>query len=62
MTIKLNYEMPSTHVFDKDNTNYSLHQSEFIANNLNDIQEDLRVAHINFQKLFPNESSTWAYS
>ncbi len=62
MEIKLNYEMPATHSFDRSAGNYSLHQSEFIANNLNDIWEDLRVAHNNFQKLFPQESSTWAYS
>jgi hypothetical protein len=62
MEIKLNYEMPATHSFDKGGSNYSLHQSEFIANNLNDIWEDLRVAHNNFQRLFPQESSTWSYS
>ena len=60
--IKLNYQMPRTHVFDISSDNYSVYQSDFIVNNLDNIQEDLRVAHNNFKKLFPEESSTWSYT
>lgn len=41
---------------------YFLHQSEYIVNNQNNIFEDLRVAHANFERLFPHEDSTWAYA
>ena len=60
--IKLNYQVPTGYNFDKSQDGYTLHQCDYIADNLLDIFEDLRVAHNNFKKLFPNEDSTWAYS
>jgi hypothetical protein len=60
--IKLNYQVPTEYNFDKGQDGYTLHQCDYIADNLLDIFEDLRVAHNNFKKLFPNEDSTWAYS
>ena len=60
--IKLNYQVPKEYSFDKGANNYITHKCDFIADNLTDIFEDLRVAHENFKRLFPNEDSTWAYS
>jgi hypothetical protein len=60
--IKLNYQVPAGYEFDNGDKDYTLYQSDFIATNLTDIFEDLRIAHENFKKLFPNEDSTWAYS
>jgi len=59
--IKLNYQVPTGYNFDKGQ-DYTLHQCDYIADNLPDIFEDLRVAHNNFKQLFPNEDSTWSYS
>ncbi len=60
--IKLNYQMPQGHRFNSDANQYIVRQCDFIADNLTDIFEDLRVAHENFKRLFPNEDSTWSYS
>jgi len=60
--IKLNYQMPQRHRFNNDADQYIVRQCDFIADNLTDIFEDLRVAHENFKRLFPNEDSTWSYS
>ncbi len=60
--IKLNYQMPQGHRFNSDADQYIVRQCNFIADNLTDIFEDLRVAHENFKRLFPNEDSTWSYS
>lgn len=42
-------------------TGYTLHQSEFIVNNMDDIFEDLKISHRLFEKMFPNKDSTWTY-
>ena len=60
--INLNYRVPTGYEFDKGQGDYILHQCDYIADNLPDIFEDLRIAHNNFKKLFPNEDSTWSYS
>lgn len=54
--------MPQRHRFNNDADQYIVRQCDFIADNLTDIFEDLRVAHENFKRLFPNEDSTWSYS
>lgn len=61
MDIKLNYTVPENHKFDNGSTGYNIYQSNFILENINDIFEDLKIAHNNFKKLFPSESSTWSY-
>lgn len=42
-------------------TNYTLYQSEFIANNQDIIFEDINRAHNLFRQMFPNQDSTWTY-
>jgi hypothetical protein len=43
-------------------TDYTLHQSDFIAANYQDILIDIDIAHENFKKLFPDRDSTWSYA
>jgi hypothetical protein len=40
---------------------YVLWQSQYIADNLSLIQDDIALAHTHFSKLFPNEDSTWSF-
>jgi hypothetical protein len=40
---------------------YALWQSDYIANNLALIQDDIELAHSHFVKLFPKEDSTWSF-
>lgn len=42
-------------------TDYALHQSEFIVNNLVDIYEDIKISHRLFSEMFPEQDSTWSY-
>jgi len=42
-------------------TDYTLYQSEFIANNQDLIFEDINRAHNLFREVFPNQDSTWTY-
>jgi hypothetical protein len=42
-------------------TDYTLYQSDYIANNQDLIFEDINRAHNLFRELFPNQDSTWTY-
>jgi hypothetical protein len=42
-------------------TDYTLYQSDFIANNQDIIFEDINRAHMLFKDIFPNHDSTWSY-
>lgn len=60
--IKLNYKVSEDYTFDKGSDDYVVYQSDFIKNNLQDILQDIEVAHSHFRQLFPKEDSTWAYN